>query len=185
MKKAFGFLLALVIIASTTMSYAENEAIGLRLDGKVIPTDTPAVIVSERTLVPARAVFEAMGGTVTWDDSLREVTVTLGSSMVKLIIDSKTAYVDGVAVDMDVAASIISERTLIPVRFVAEAFGYQVKWDDPTRTVDLITPASDLTELSILGIDFSELDEGYRVTITGNKGITAYNDFVLKDLYRI
>ena len=185
MKKLAVLLLTLLLMTSVSISYAENDAVGLRLDGKVISSDTPAVIVSERTLVPARAVFEAMGGNVAWDEPLREVTVTLGRSVVKLVIDSKTAYVDGEAITMDVAASIISERTLIPVRFVAEAFGYEVKWDEPSRMVDLISPQSSQTGLRITGIDFSETEEGYQVRIIGSKSIAEYDDFVMNNPDRL
>ena len=178
-KRLYGLLVMLIILASASLSYAENDPIGLRLDGKDILPDTTAMIVSGRVLVPARAVFEAMGGMVAWDDARREVTVTRGILVVKLIIDSKTATINGLPKDMDVPAAIISERTMIPVRFVAETLGYEVDWDDTNRIVNIKTPETDLIQLSIIGIGFSESDKEYQVTITGNKSIDAYKNFAM------
>lgn len=184
-KRLFGLLVMLIILASASLSYAENDVIGLSLDGQSILSDTTAMIVSGRTLVPARAVFEAMGGVVAWDDARREVTVTRGSSEVKLIIDSKTAIIDGLPKDMDVPAAIISERTMIPVRFVSEALGYQVDWDDTNRIVNIKTPETDPLQLSITGIGFFESEQEYKVTITGNKRIDAYKNFSMSSPERV
>lgn len=181
MKKLAGLLLMLLLMVTSTafMSYAENDAIGLRLDGKEILSDSPAVIIADRTLVPARAVFEAMGGIVSWDDPSREVTVTLGTTVVKLKIDLKTASVNGVPQEMDVAAMIISERTMIPVRFVSEALGYSVAWDDPTRVVSITTPESNQENLIITGIHFEETDSAYKIIVSANQAVMNYKSFTL------
>lgn len=184
LKRPYRLLLMMIlfVIVLPSLAYAENDAVGLRLDGKEIVSDSPAIIVAGRTLVPARAIFEAMGGTVAWDEALREVTVVLGSSAVKLKIESKTALVDGNPKDMDVAAAIIGGRTMIPVRFVSEAFGCKVDWNNDKRIVSITTPGASPSipaNLIISRISFAESDSDYTVSMTADKTIETYKDFVL------
>ena len=97
---------------------------------------TVPVIRNDRTLLPVRAVFEAMGGTVGWDGQNRIVT---------LMRDGETLYLQigtGYALDgalnkyyLDSAPVIINDRTMLPIRFIVEYFDGTVEWDGSTRTV--------------------------------------------------
>ncbi len=78
-------------------------------------------------MVPIRAIFEAMGATVDWDDATQTAICTKDSTVVKMTLNSTTEYINDVPVTMDVTPVIISGRTLAPARYVAEAFGYNVK----------------------------------------------------------
>ena len=80
MKKGLriGILLLLLILAGAAFVYGAEPPITLELDGQVIETDVPPLIQNGRTLIPARAFFEAMGGEVGWDAESQVVTVTLG-----------------------------------------------------------------------------------------------------------
>lgn len=94
---------------------------------------------SQRTMVPIRFVAENLGAKVDWNDQTQEVTITRGSKTIWLKIGSLNAKVDGkdVTTDVapqivttDVAPQIVSGRTFVPVRFISESFGADVKWDD-------------------------------------------------------
>lgn len=78
-------------------------------------------------MVPIRAIFEAMGATVDWDDATQTAICTKDSTVVKMTLNSTTEYINDVPVTMDVTPVIIFGRTLAPARYVAEAFGYNVK----------------------------------------------------------
>lgn len=109
-------------------------------DGKVQAIDqqgTTPVIREGRTLMPVRAVVEAMGGTVEWNDLDREVVLNKNERQIKLIIGSRLVKLNGVEKNLDVAPVIIGGRTMLPIRFIAESFGYAVAWDEPTKTVTL------------------------------------------------
>ncbi|NEW05872.1 copper amine oxidase N-terminal domain-containing protein [Paenibacillus sp. SYP-B3998] len=100
------------------------------------PTFEVAPFIREgNTLVPFRAISEALKATVTWNEEERSVTVTRDGITVKLFIDSKTATVNGKEVTLEVPASIEKGSTVVPVRFVSEALKAAVKWESETQSV--------------------------------------------------
>jgi len=109
--------------------------VSVLLDGNKVEFDQNPVIKDDRTLVPVRAIFEALGATVGWEQETKTVTSTLGDKTINLTIGSNIMYVDGEAVELDVAAEIMNDRTLVPARAVSEAFGCTVEWDDASKTV--------------------------------------------------
>lgn len=110
-------------------------AVDLYVDTNKIVTDTPPAIVDGRTLVPVRAIFEAIGATVEWDNTTRTATGAKSGTIVSIQIDNTTAYVNGGARTLDVPAQLINNRTMVPARFISEALGCDVTWDQKTRTV--------------------------------------------------
>ncbi len=115
-----------------------EQGIVVTINGNPVFFDQPPVLQNDRTLVPLRAIFESLGGTVDWDDPTQTVTSVKGSTTVKLTIGSNLLYVNGTPVELDVPAQLMGGRTLVPVRAVAESFRCHVDWDDTTQTV-LIT----------------------------------------------
>ncbi len=113
-----------------------GDAIRVVLDGQMLQFDVPPVIENDRTLVPLRVIFEALGADVEWNGETQTVTAKRSDTEIKLIIGGE-AYVNGQAVELDVPAKIIEDRTLVPLRFVSEALGCQVDWDGVTRTVSI------------------------------------------------
>lgn len=109
--------------------------VGVTLDGEKIEFDQNPVIKKGRTLVPVRAIFEALGASVDWNQETQTVTSVLGDKTVKLTIDSNIMYVNDKEIKLDVAAEIINSRTLVPVRAVSEAFECKVNWEDSSKTV--------------------------------------------------
>lgn len=108
------------------------------VNGETVKIDVPAQILDGRTMTPSRFVAEMLGADVDWDDETKTVTITKGEKVIKLVIDSNIALVDGEEVEIDVPATIIDGRTLTPSRFVAEMLGADVDWDDETKTVTII-----------------------------------------------
>lgn len=93
------------------------------------------VIVNSRTMVPLRAIFETMGAQVDWNEETRTVTAVRGDVTVSLAIDSDQLYVNGTAVTIDTPAQIINNRTMVPVRAIAESFNCEVDWNEDARRV--------------------------------------------------
>ena len=117
------------------MPVKNNEIKVLYQGEKIIFPDQKPVIKNDRTLVPLRAIFEAMGATVDWDNDTRTVYSTKGEVSLSLAIGSNLLYKNGTPIEIDVPAEIINDRTMVPVRAIAEAFGSQVDWDEYSRTV--------------------------------------------------
>ena len=93
-------------------------------------------------MVPLRKVFETMSIEITWDASTSTIKASKGNISAELSIDNQTAKVNGQSQHLDAAPVIINGRTLVPVRFVAEAFDAKVDWDQKTKTV-LISTTTD------------------------------------------
>ena len=122
------------------------------LDGRQLTFEVPPIIENGRTLVPLRAIFEAMGASVNWDNSTRTVTSVKGTTTVVLPIGSTRPTVDGQVWPLEVPAKIKNDRTLAPLRFVGEAFGGKVDWNSSTRIITITTPTSSGSRASSLVI---------------------------------
>jgi len=97
----------------------------------------PFVTANGRTMVPIRFITEVMGAVVDYNNTTRKVTVRLDTSMVILTIDSTTAVVDGQNKTLDAPAQIRQSRTFVPIRFISEAFGLTVDYNNATRTITI------------------------------------------------
>lgn len=105
------------------------------LNGEQIQFDQQPIIQNGRTLVPLRAIFEAMGATVEWDQKTQTVTAKSETVTVVMKVGDKTMTKNGTKITLDVPPQIVNNRTLVPARAVAESFGADVKWDGATQTV--------------------------------------------------
>jgi hypothetical protein len=103
------------------------------------PLESPAEIRSGRTIVPLRAIAEAFGADVQYDNVSRGINITLGDEIsIVMTVGDVIAYVNGEEVILDSPPVIQNGRALVPIRFIGEAFGAEVLWDAPTRTVTII-----------------------------------------------
>ena len=93
------------------------------------------VVENNRTLIPVRAVAETLGCDVGFNHDTNEITIVNDTTTIKMNIGSKTAVVNGEAIEMDAAPQIVNNRTLLPARFIAECFGYDVSWDSASLSV--------------------------------------------------
>ena len=103
------------------------------VDNNIVAIDTAALIKNDRTFVPYRALAEAFGAKVEWNEKDRTVTTEMDGKKVVMTIDKKEYKVNDKEMTMDVAPYIAKDRTLVPVRFVAEALGFKVT---PTYNTD-------------------------------------------------
>ncbi len=112
-----------------------SGAIRVRVNGTPVIFDAPPVIVDDRTLVPLRAIFEALGADVTWEETTRTVLAAGRGKEISLRIDSSEMTVNGEQKRLDVPAQLIADRTMVPVRAISEAFDCEVFWNEADRTV--------------------------------------------------
>lgn len=112
------------------VSFAAPDTVKVVVNGAELRTDTPAIIRDSRTLVPFRALFEALGlNNITWDEPTQKVTGSDGKTTVELVIGSYDIYVNGQLVSMDTTPIIHNSRTMVPLSFVAKNMGADVQWD--------------------------------------------------------
>ena len=135
------------------------------LDGRTLALNPPATIVNDRTLVPVRGLFEAMGADLTWDEVKREVTVNRLNRYVRLKIDRHLACLNQTctqAATLDVPAAISQDRTFVPVRFVSQAMGARVTWDEARRAVVIETDKA--PDYNIANVTIPTLTPGQSVS---------------------
>lgn len=124
-------------------SHAQEAArfanrVDLYLDGEPLSMDVPPEVREGRTMVPVRAVAEALGADVDWEQETGRITLTRAGSAVVMTLNSTAAEVDGQRVEMDAVPYATGGRTLIPVRYAAEFFGQRVTWDGDTHRADIL-----------------------------------------------
>ncbi|MBQ3038613.1 MAG: hypothetical protein IJD30_05490 [Clostridia bacterium] len=105
----------------------------------VIETDNLTIINNGRTLVPLRAIFEALGASVDWNDETKTVTSSYKNTTITMTVGQDFFYKNGTRIPLDVAPQITNSRTLVPVRAVAEAFNCEIKWDGDSYIVHIFT----------------------------------------------
>lgn len=131
--KITSLILAMILLISS-VAFAANE-IRVMLDDEYIKFDVAPQIVNGRTMVPLRAIFEAMGADIEWDGDTSTVAAIKDETVVVAVIGSEIMYVNDDEKIIDVPPMIVGGRTLVPVRFITEAFGYEVSWDSKNRRV--------------------------------------------------
>ena len=122
---------------TVVMSIGSSEIV---VDGEKAAIDAAPVVQNNRTYVPFRALAEAFGAEVAYDETTQAVTATLGSTTVVMTIGSAAYTVNGTEKTADVAPFISGGRTMVPVRFAAEAFGSKVipTYDENGATADVL-----------------------------------------------
>lgn len=142
--------LAMLLTASSAVLAQGNSPSVYVDDAAIIFEDQSAIIKENRTLIPARGVFEAMGCSVKWNEETRTVEVKSSDNItvITLTIDNPVMTVatftsllnaDKNEVTLDVAPQIVSDRTMIPLRAVSEALKTKVDWDQEAYRVDITT----------------------------------------------
>lgn len=167
------------LTSGKTVNDTQNN-ISIKVNGTAVKSDVSPVIVDNRTLVPARAIFEQLGAQITWDEKIRQVGVTLGEYKVLLTIDNKKALVNDKNIEMDVPAQILNNRTLIPLRFVGEQLNMKVSWNAAEKlvTVDYKKDGDVMAELD----DIVYTSEGKNDKVTLHiTNCSDYNVFKIED----
>ncbi len=146
-----------------------DETIKIMIDNVQLQLQVKPIVVEGRTLVPLRAIFEALGADLQWNGADQSITATRGDVKIWLQIGSNKAIKNGMQVLLDVSPMIVSGRTLVPLRFVSESLGAGVYWEEATRSVNITTAQSpQATPAKIHEIINSTYLEIYRLTAGEN-----------------
>lgn len=139
MKKKFILGLSLLVISIPSLVLA-NSDIRLWMKGEIIKSDVAPYISEDRTMVPVRVISENLGKVVTWNNDDKKVTIKdeKGNEF-SLVINEK--FMEDISsnvyrkIELDAPAVIKDDRTFVPIRAIAEAFGEKVHWDNDKRVV--------------------------------------------------
>jgi len=165
MKNKRLLIVAVLLLMVFAMSGSALAAPTVYLDNQQLTFEVQPVIEDGRTLVPLRAIFEAMGATVNWDSNTQTATAQKGTTSVILPIGSLNPTINGQVQQLDVPGKIVNGRTLAPLRFVGEAFGGSVGWNPTTQVVTIISIPTSTTDVSeqikVHYIDVGQADSIY------------------------
>lgn len=142
-------LASFFIFLSTINTFAAPSTVKVVVNGNTLKSDTASVIKNSRTMVPFRALFEALGANdITWHEPTQTVTGSDGKIKVQLVIGSYDINVNGKTITMDTPPMIINSRTMIPLSFVSSSMGAKVEWNpkDYIATVTKSSPTKPVKE---------------------------------------
>ncbi|WNR46921.1 stalk domain-containing protein [Paenibacillus roseipurpureus] len=107
------------------------------LDGHELNFQSPPVIENGYSLVPMRALFEAEGATVTWEESTRTVTAMKDDTVFTYRIGENVAHKNQEVLELPLPGKIIDGSTMVPLRLISETLGNLVKWHEYSRSITI------------------------------------------------
>lgn len=177
--------MAIPVLSGATVF--SEKAITVELDGTRLEFDVEPKIINGSTMVPLRKIFEEIGALVKWDGKTQTVSARKSSKTVSLTVDSDELIIDKGDTDADgnaivetvwleAPAQLVNERTLVPARAVAEAFGLGVQWDEADSRVIITSKEENTTAWkdNVGTIDLSALSySGNGISIEDKKIIIS------------
>jgi hypothetical protein len=137
-KNVFCVLLsATMLLGGVSAVYGGEKSISLQINGSEISAEVPPTVIDGRTMVPVRAIFEAVGANIDFNAETKTITAKKGDTTVKMTVGANAVTVNNKEVQLDAPVVIVNGRTLAPARFVAETFGYTVQWDSENKIVEI------------------------------------------------
>ena len=143
MKRFIYFLVPLALLICLAFTTPVCAAPSVYLNGQYLTFDVSPQVENNRTLVPVRAIFEALDAEVLWDENTSTVTACKGNINVRLQPGNKQALVNNQVVLLEVPAQAVAGRIMVPLRFVSEVLGADVDWDATSNAIYIDIRQSD------------------------------------------
>lgn len=200
MKKTMKTRIAAGLLAATTMMssavsvsakdvsdlyaklFDDLGGIDIVYNGDVLEyTDVQPQIINDRVMIPFRSVLEDMGAQVNYDDATRTVTAVRGDTTINFSLDSNVIDIaDGEQksqLEMDVPMVVVNDRTLVPIRFMSNAFGMNVGWESEMKTVVIVDGESYVNKMKELPNIGKFMNVKAAVPVIQNGAFTISADF--------
>ncbi len=132
--KASVIFLTAALVAPFSLA-ADAQSVTVVVNGETMNFAQPPIVRAGRVFVPLRGVFERLGASVVYSSG--QINATANGRSISLTIGSTAATVDGQSATIDVAPFIVGATTFVPLRFISQALGASVNWDDSTSTVTI------------------------------------------------
>jgi len=135
-------LLVLLVLGCLVfgIGVSAEEVVTVYVNGTKVVSDVPAVLVNNSTMLPLRAVCNALGvknSEIQWNNSSKSIEIRSGGKYIFLAIGSQGAIVEDDMVTLDTSPYLQTGTAMVPVRFVSETLGAQVDWNGNTKTVTI------------------------------------------------
>ncbi|WP_258360212.1 N-acetylmuramoyl-L-alanine amidase [Moorella sulfitireducens] len=178
-------LMNILTLGLKALPATAGPGVSLILNGtQVNPSVPPYIDSNGRTMVPLRFVMEYMGAGVEWVEKEKGIVINRGATTLKMWIGSRQAYVNGQGILLDTTPVLKGGTTMVPVRFVSQAFGGQVEWNTASQTIRITLGTATGTGKVRLtgsyvnirsgpGLNYTIIDVFPRDTVLGLLGETA------------
>ena len=210
MKKIVAFVLLMVLMLSSigvnaAQIYYDNKwhtyegnIFSLKVNGETLNCEVPPIVFDGYSVVPARDVFEFLGSSVEWVPKTQKVIVKYEGTTIEVFIDKKTVRKNAKTAMMPIAPKLINGKTMIPVRYIAEALGFDVDFDSSTDTIlintkketkpvvpEVSNPSATPTyDIRLSTYSYSEDEDTVTAVFTFTDSV-KYSAFILKEPYRL
>ena len=114
---------------------ADNSVIRVHVNGHLLKFDSEPYMKNDSVFVGFRAILEALGAEVSWNQETNTVTAVKDGTEVSFTIGSDTAYVNGEECKLPSEAELTNDSAMIPVRFISEKLGMKVSWEESGKLV--------------------------------------------------
>jgi|BioPla2DNA2_1021312.scaffolds.fasta_scaffold02819_6 uncharacterized protein YkwD len=169
--KKLALIVAIMMVLLFTVNELEvhgeaqvNDEIKVTINGFLVEfSDVKPIIINGRTLVPVRGVFENLNAHVRWFEDKKSVLIMKEALQIYFFINDTEVSVNQKRFTLDVPATIINGRTMVPLRFISEALGAEVSWDAKSRTVEISVPHYPFAYTKAISLDL--LNEKYQNNI--------------------
>jgi hypothetical protein len=178
-----GLCMCMLLIAPLSASAQDNPQIPIYISQEKQQWLEQPFILQGSTMVPMRALFEKLGFTVSWDADKQTAAAVRGGLSIILTINKGTAIVNKTAYFLEVSPVIQNGSTFMPLRFVSEAAGAEVTWDETERSVQISFDNAPQKKIRMLieNVTHSSSFVQTVLALTSGDGIKK-NDMVIKDI---
>lgn len=164
MKKIASLTMVVVLLLCMfTFNVSAQENVSVYIEGEKVEFDVQPQIISGRTMVPMRKIFEQLGATVEWEQTTQTITGKKEDTTIIMQIDNNELSVNDNVSTLDVAPIVVDGRTLVPVRAIAESFGIDVLWYGDIETVAIYSDKDSIEKKSFYNLkgDSVEIDVNF------------------------
>ncbi|WP_172253337.1 copper amine oxidase N-terminal domain-containing protein [Saccharibacillus deserti] len=181
-------LLAGALLMPAALPHSADAAasnIKIFIDGVELKSTQPPIAQGSRTLAPLRSIFQGLNAKVNWNQKTQTITAYKGSNTIVLKIGSKVATVNGQKVNLDVPAKAIKGNTVVPLRFIGESLGQDVRWNAASQSVIITTTAELTAPTAVTARSLGRYGDGRDLQVSFNKSsdegyVDHYRLFVVK-----
>ena len=175
--KLRSLLMSLLLVILLSNSGFAAKGVDVYLHNQKLDMPVTGTVDEGRTLVPMRSIFESLEAEVEWLEDTKTVVATKDDRTLKLPIGSNIAYVDNQPVTLELEPIIKDGNTLVPVRFITETFGFETKWDGPSRSVLLNSdsPFKNVTVQEVISGNQIKANVDGKVETIKLIGVDTYN----------
>lgn len=132
------FIFTVIIVLFTFSAAGAAATVKVYVNEAQIISDTPAVIVNNYTMLPFRVILNSLGisdSQIIYDDISKSIEIKYERNFIFLSVGQNAAIVNDSIIFLDTLPYIENGRTMVPVRFISESLGADVRWDEANKIV--------------------------------------------------